>query len=807
MAGIKRRDFIKASAAAAALAMAGLPGRVLADSGIEYGRAQCRFCGTGCTVLPGIKNGKIVAVKGDADSPINFGRVCMKGYSLPHIMYAKDRLTKPLVRQPDGAYKDVSWDDALDLIADTFTSFIKQHGQDSVAWYGSGQNTTQEAFAANKLFKGIIGTANVEGNPRLCMASAVGGYLNTFGADEPAGGYDDFDVSDCFFIIGANPAEQHPMLFRRIIDRKAAYPERVKVIVADPRYTPSAKFADLHLQFKPGYDMYLLNAMANVIVNEKMTDASHLKHCAFRKGLKTAGDFIDLAAYKEFLNDYAPEDVADEVGVSAADIRRAARWFGRKNYATMSIWTMGINQRTKGVHINCQISNLHLLTGKIGKPGCDALSLTGQPNACGGTREQGGLSHILPAHRSLENPQHRAEIAEIWGVPLERMPVKPTGPAVDMFTRLADGRIKGIWINTTNPGQSLPNATVYRKAMENAFTVVSDIYPTRTTELASVILPSAMWIEREGIMGQTDRRSQFTPKLVDPPGDARTDFWQIKEVARRIAKNLGRTTNYRTIDPKTGEVRTVEEVYGLGFETEQDAWNEYRLCTKGQDVDLWGATYEKLQAHAGGIQWPCPSTSFNNRGTAKRYIDKEYATKVFGRSLTRYKTGYVTLFDQHMAEEKLPGPINYYGHHPFHAGAEEKAIVRVLPAELDYEMPDAEYPYVLNTGRVIEHWHSGTITMRVRMLRELNPHAYAEISPEDADELGVETGNPLKLVSRRGELVVPAWVTERAQPGMVFVPWFDENMLINFLTVDVPESWSGSGQPDYKVCAIKITKA
>jgi len=807
MAEINRRDFIKTSAATAALAMAGLPAEALADSGIEYGRAQCRFCGTGCTVLAGIRNGKIVSVKGDAYSPINFGRLCMKGYSLPHIMYGEDRLTKPLVRQADGKYKEVDWDEALDLVADKFAEMIKTHGPDSVAWYGSGQNTTQEAFAANKLFKGIIGTANVEGNPRLCMASAVGGYLNIFGSDEPAGTYDDFDSSDCFFIIGANPAEQHPMLFRRIIDRKSAYPDRVKVIVVDPRSTPSAKYADLHLRIKPGYDMHLLNAMAYVLVNEEMVDWDHLQYCAFRKSLKAKGDFIDYAAFKEFLEDYAPEKVEYDVGVPAADIRKAARWFGRENRATLSMWTMGINQRTKGVHLNCQISNMHLLTGKIGKPGCDSLSLTGQPNACGGTREQGGLTHILPGHRAVANPEHRAEIAEIWGVPAEWMPTKPTGPAVDMFMRLADGKIKGIWINTTNPGQSLPNAAKYRKAMKEAFTVVSDIYPTRTTELASVILPSSMWIEKEGIMGQTDRRSQMTPKLVDPPGDARADFWQIREIARRIAKKLGRKTKYRVIDPETGAVRGVKEVYGLGFETEEAAWNEYRLCTRGRDVDLWGATYKKLRGHAGGVQWPCTRTNFNDRGSAKRYINKKQAEKVFGETVRRYRTGYVTLFDQHMEQKQIPGPFNYYGHHPFHAEAKGKAIIRVLPAGLDYEMPDREYPYVLNTGRVIEHWHSGTMTMRVKMLRELNPHAYVEVSPRDAEKLGVKNGRPLKLVSRRGEIVLPVWVTERARPGMVFVPWFDQGMLINLLTIDVPESWSGAAEPDYKVCAVKLEKA
>jgi len=238
-------------------------------------------------------------------------------------------------------------------------------------------------------------------------------------------------------------------------------------------------------------------------------------------------------------------------------------------------------------------------------------------------------------------------------------------------------------------------------------------------------------------------------------------------------------------------------VYGLGFETEKEAWDEYRVATRHQDVDLWGATYEKLQAHSRGITWPCISTEFENRGSSKRYISKDYAQKVFGKTKQAYKTGWVTLYDQHMEEKGLPGPINYYGGHPFHKEALPKAIIRVLPAGLDFEMPDKEYPYVLNTGRVIEHWHSGTMTMRVKMLREMNPKAYVEISPEDAKKIDVSNGANLKLTSRRGEIILPAWVTERARPGMVFVPWFDETKLINELTVDDLKSLSGAFEPDY----------
>lgn len=803
---LNRRKFLKASAAATALAAAGLPAQALADDKTEFGRAQCRFCGTGCTVQPGIRYGRVVAIKGDPDSPINRGHLCQKGYALPQIMYAKDRLTSPQVRQKDGSYKNVSWDAALDLIADKFADNIKQNGVDSVAWYGSGQNTTQEAFAANKLFKGIIGTANVEGNPRLCMASAVGGYLNTFGADEPAGGYDDFDAADCFFIIGSNTAEAHPVLFQRIMDRKASDPERIKVVVADPRFSPTASFADLHLQLKSGYDMHLLSSMAYVLASEGRIDREHLEHLSFRKGLKTKGEFTDLGAYIKSLEAYAPEKIAAQIGVPAADIRQAARWFGRDRHTSLSLWCMGMNQRTQGVQLNCQLHNLHLISGKIGHPGSDSLSLTGQPNACGGTREQGGLTHILPGHRAVANPRHRAEMAEIWGVPAEWLPKKPTGPAVNMFQRLEKKAIRCIWINTTNPGQSLPNAARYRKAMEEAFTVVSDVYPTRTTELASVILPSAMWVEREGVMGQTDRRSQITPQLVDPPRGCRTDFWQVSEIAGRIAERLGKKTAYRHLDPMTGKVLKIEKVYGLGFRNEEEAWTEYRLATRHQDVDLWGATYEKLKGHAGGVTWPCPSTDFDNRGSAKRYISKEYAQKTAGATTRNYATGYVTLYDQHMEEKQLKGEVNYYGGHPFHKGSAGKAIVRVMGAKTDFEMPDAEYPFVLNTGRTVEHWHTGTMTMRVPRLKTISPAAYVEVSAEDAGPLRLRNGSKLRIRSRRGEIVLPVWVTERAQKGMVFVPWFDENKLINLLTVDDPKSWSGAGEPDYKVCAVQIEK-
>jgi nitrate reductase NapA len=722
----------------------------------------------------------VVAVEGDRKNPVNYGRLCIKGFNLPYIMYGDDkvkRLTRPLIRfdtskkgTMDG-FREATWDEALNLIASKFKEFIETHGKDSVAWYGSGQNYTEESYAANKLFKGFIGTANVEANARLCMASAVGGFLKTFGLDEPVGGYIDIDYADTFFLIGANMAECHPMLFRRVVDRKYSDPDRVKVIVADPRRTPTAEFADLHLQFKPGTDVAMVNAMAYVIIEEGLYDNDSLQYVKFSSGF--GGEEMTFGEFREFLTDFTPEKVEELTGVRAEDIRLAARWFGRKGHNTTSMWTMGLNQRRAGVEINTQIHNLHLLTGKIGKLGCDSLSLTGQPNACGGIREQGGLTHILPAHRKVANPKHREEIARIWRVPVENIPDKPTYHTVAMFEAVNKGKIKGIWINTTNPAQTLPNASKYWEGLKKAFVVVSDVYPTVTVRYADVVLPSALWVEKEGVFGCTERRSQLVEKCADAPGEAKPDFWQIVEVAKRMG-------------------------YDLGFETEEEAWEEYRLATKGTDMTLWGATRGKLKKISGGVQWPCPSTDWNNMGSAKRFVTKEFARMMNnGKTIVRYADGYATLYDQFLEEEGSTSPVNYYG-----KGG--RAIIYAHEYLPPAEEPDEEYPFVLNTGRVLEHWHTGTMTMRAKMLRQLQPEAYVEIHPDDARRIGIVNGQQVKLVSRRGELVVKSWVTPRPRRGVVFVPFFDENKLINMLTIDTPESLSKAKEPEYKICAVRV---
>ncbi|MCP4658247.1 MAG: molybdopterin-dependent oxidoreductase, partial [bacterium] len=353
-------------------------------------KSVCRYCGVGCGLFVGVKGGKVSVVRGDQDNH-NQGFLCLKGFLLPEIMEAPTRLKTPLVRKR-GKLVEASWDEAMELVASKFSKAIKKHGPQAVAFYGSGQGLTEETYAANKLFKGGIGSNNFEGNPRLCMASAVGGYLTSYGKDEPMGCYEDIDHADTFFLIGSNTAEAHPILFRRIVQRKENAPG-VKVIVADPRRTPTARIADLHLRFTPGTDLAIINAMAHVLLRDGLVDEEFVKtHVAFGAVKEVNKTWED---YKAFLADYTPEKAEKISGCKAADIETAARWFGARGRETMSMWTMGLNQRIKGVWANNLVHNLHLLTGKIGRPGSTPLSLTGQPNACGGVRDGGGLAHLL----------------------------------------------------------------------------------------------------------------------------------------------------------------------------------------------------------------------------------------------------------------------------------------------------------------------------------------------------------------------------------------------------------------------------
>ncbi|NIX57619.1 MAG: molybdopterin-dependent oxidoreductase, partial [candidate division Zixibacteria bacterium] len=552
-----RREFLKLSAAATAAAsigvtlMPGMQKQLFADS-TGWHKSVCRYCGVGCGIMIGKKGDKVVAVKGDNENTINKGHLCVKGFYLHKPIYAKSRLLHPMIKK-NGNFVQASWDEALELVATTFNDIRNTYGPDALAFYGSGQAETEETYMANKLFKGCIGTNNVEGNPRLCMASAVGGYLSSLGLDEPAGTYQDIENTELFHLIGSNTAEAHPIIFERIVRHKSKNPN-VKILIIDPRKTPTDQIADLHLFPKPGYDLAILHAMARLLIQEGYADEEFIKnHVNFKDNEKD----LTYGGYKQFLETYTPEYASKVSGVPPNDIIRAARMFGQVKTA-MSMWTMGLNQRTRGVWANNLVTNLHLITGKIGMPGSDSFSLTGQPNACGGVREGGGLCHLLPAHRVVMNAEHRQQVAKVWDVPVEKIQPKPGKHTVAMFSALNSGDIKGIYILCTNPAQSLPNASKYWKGLKEQFVVMAEsFYPTATTEYADVLLPAAFWSEKEGVYGCTERRSQYMPQVIKARGEARWDAFILRDLAIRM-----------------GFKQEFEK-----YQTAEDMWNEYISLT------------------------------------------------------------------------------------------------------------------------------------------------------------------------------------------------------------------------------------
>ena len=752
---LTRRTFLETTAAASALAaLSGVPGvstalAATASGGQKWVKSVCRYCGTGCGLYIGVRDGKIFAVKGDKEN-FNKGFLCLKGFLLPQIVTAPTRLLHPLVRK-DGKLVKASWDEAMSLVAARFKEAIEKHGPDSVGFYGSGQGLTEETYVANKLFKAGIGTNNIDGNPRLCMASAVGGYVSTFGKDEPMGLYEDMDFADVFLLVGTNTAEAHPILFQRIVRRKESKPG-TKVIVLDPRRTPTSRIADLHITFVPGNDLAILNAMANVLVKDGFVDEEFVKtHLAFGEGADASKGWED---YKTFLSAYSPEEAAKVAGCKAEDIVTAARWFGEKGRNAMSMWTMGLNQRTKGVWANNLVHNLHLITGKIGTPGNTPFSITGQPNACGGVRDGGALSHLLPYGRVVGNEKHRAEMEALWKVPAGRLKGKPGYHTVDMFRALEAGTLKCLYVMCTNPGQSLPNVSRYLKAMARPdnFVVVAEAYhPTRTSELADVVLPAAGWGEKEGVYGCGERRYQLMEQAIPPAGEARPDFAILCDLGRRLGH---------------GDL--------VSFKTSADVWAELLTLSKGTAYDFTGMTRDRLK-EAHGLLWPLPSPG--HPGTKRRYVKGE----------------------DPLVPADHPHKIKFYGR------PDSKAVVWLRPQKPPAEVPDSEYPYFLTTGRVIEHWHTATMTGTCQELVHANRQSSLELHADDAKKLGVKTGDRVRATSRRGTETFPAKVTENASPGLVFLHMHDRERMCNVLTIDAFDDISK--EPEFKICAVKLEKA
>lgn len=826
---LTRRAFVKANAAAVAAATAGMSIPAGASNLItqadmnrlQWDKAPCRFCGVGCSVMVGTYDGQIVATHGDNQSEVNRGLNCVKGYFLSKILYGEDRLTQPLLRKrngqyaKDGDFEPVSWDEALDLMAEKFTSAIREHGPESIALFGSGQWTIWEGYAASKLFKAGLRSNNIDPNARHCMASAVYGFMRSFGSDEPMGVYDDIEHADAFVLWGSNMAEMHPVLWTRVTDRRLSFPD-TQVAVLSTFEHRSFELADIPMVMSPNADIVILNYIANHIIQTDRVNRSFVdNHVNFARGTddigyglrdehplqqaaenaNNANSWTDMS-FEDFADYVAPYTLARaarESGVSESRLEALAELYANPDKKVMTFWTMGVNQHTRGVWINNLIYNLHLLTGKISEPGNSPFSLTGQPSACGTAREVGTFAHRLPADRVITNPEHRRDAEKIWKLPEGTIPSWVGFDAVAQSRHLKDGDIKVYWTQVTNNMQAGPN--VMQEILPGwrnpeAFVVVSDIYPTVSAQSADLILPAASWVEKEGAFGNSERRTQFFHQLVDAPGEARSDLWQTVALSQRIRvadvwpeelleaapemrdKTLfdllfanGQVDQYPTSDMEEGYANA--EADDFGFYIQKGLFEEYARFGrgKGKDLDHFDAYHASR-----GKRWPV--------------VDGQ-------ETLWRYREG----LDPYVE----PGSgWQFYGK------PDNRAVIFALPAEPPAEAPDNDFPYWLCTGRVLEHWHTGSMTRRVPELHRAVPAALLYMHPEDARAEGFRRGSEVKVASRRGDVNLRVETRGRVKPprGLVYVPFFDASYLINKVTLDATDPISK--QTDFKKCAVRL---
>jgi nitrate reductase (cytochrome) len=793
-----RRDFLKSTAlvsatlAASRLAQgqekAAVEPSIVArnGNGVQWNKAPCRFCGTGCQVQVGVQNGRVVAIAGDQKAEVNKGLLCVKGYHVGLALYGSDRLTRPLLKKGD-KHVPISWEEALDIIARRVMKDPK-----GFAVYGSGQWTIPEGYAISKFIKGGLGSNQVDPNARLCMASAVTGFMATYGVDEPAGCYDDLDACDVLIMWGNNPAEMHPVLFSRVVDRRSRG-EKVKLIDICTRKTRTSAFCDHVLTFKPHSDLAIACGIAHLLVKNGTYDKEFVEaNCAFRAPSSPPtleGKAISFEEFRELLEPYTPAKVEEISGVSQKDLRMLADLFGRRDVRITSLWCMGANQHTRGTAINTLMHGLHLLSGHFGKPGDAPTSLTGQPSACGTVREVGTLAHALPGGRVVGKPEHRAFVEQLWNLPEGRINPKPGYHAVEMWTRFSTpteqgGDIHTIWVQVTNPAQTLPNTHKLvdpSRKLADKFLIVSDVYPTATTRIADLILPSALWVEKNGMYGNSERRTHQWFKMVNPPGEARDDAWQIISVARRLFdlgfegmkdKDGRFLFELKDKDGKPVPVWDFRQYYSINVD--EQLFEEYRKATRLKHKDL--APYQEY-VKARGMRWPVvqqPDGSWRETRFRFASFDDPYVKQ--GRAIQFYHS----------------------------TTNDDRAQIWFNPYEPPPESPDAEYPFWLCTGRVLEHWHSGSMTMRIPQLQRAMPQAYLEMNRADARKLGIANGDTVTVETRRGRLELPVWLGGRGEPpeGSIFIPFFDERLLVNELTLDDHDPFSK--QPDYKKCAARV---
>jgi assimilatory nitrate reductase catalytic subunit len=687
--------------------------------------STCGYCSVGCGMQLGVRDDKVVSVRGNPDHPVSLGKLCPKGLAEHYAIDADDRAKYPLLRK-NGQLTRIGWGEAIDTLVERFREVQQKYGPESLGIVSTGQLVTEEFYALGKLVQLGFGTNNYDGNTTLCMSTAVAGYKRSFGSDGPPGAYEDLEVADVILLIGANIAENHPILCTRLEANSAK-----TLIVADPRVTKTAMMADIYLPVKPRSDLAFINAILRILIDEELYDKKYVEE-------HTTG-FAELRASLElYTTDYA----AKITGLSPDLIRKTALLYGNAKAAFIG-WTMGVNHSTKGTETVNAINNLALVTGNIGRAGASPFSITGQCNAMG-TREA-GFSSGLPGYRKFESDEDRVELARLWNLPVKRIPAKRGLAYPDIIEAAVSRKVRALWIIGTNPLVSFPNIDVLKHGLSNLdFLVVQDgFHPTPTTELADMVLPAAIWGEKEGTYTNSERRVSKVNAAVKPPGEARSDF----DIFLAVAEQLG----------------CREEVFP-GWSGPSDAFDEWRRVSAGRLCDYSGITYTALEEN-GGIQWPFPeSTSMKPPAVRRLYTDGKFQTD----------DGRARLLPTQWA----PFP----------------------------EQPHAEFPLILNTGRTVEHWHTRTKTGGISILQRMSPRAWLEMNPVDARKLALKPHDRVDIISARGRVSkVELRITEIVAPGQVFLPFHFAENNANQITQSAFDPISR--EPNYKQCAVRVEKS
>jgi anaerobic selenocysteine-containing dehydrogenase len=675
-------------------------------------RTTCGYCSVGCGMLLGVRNGRAVAVQGDPSHPVNAGRLCPKGYSEHLMIGAPGRLTTPTV-----GGRAASWDEALGTMVSTFKALLEDHGPDSVAIVSTGQLVTEEFYTLGKLARLGMGLRHYDGNTTLCMASAVAGYKLSFGTDGPPGCYEDLELADVVVLWGANIADNHPLLAPRLLADSEG--RRPMVIAVDPRVTKTAMIADLHVAVRPRGDIALLNGVLRFLLDEGLIDLDEAR--------RHVDGLDELLAQ---LDGWSLERAAAGSGVDESVICDLARQIGGAERCVLA-WTMGVNHSAQGTMTVTLLNTLAVLTGNIGRPGTGPMSITGQCNAMG-TREA-GFTASMPGYRAYDDPAQRAELAQLWGIDEALLPTERGRAYPDIINAVMSQRIKGLWIIGTNPVVSYPNREVLEAAMGRLeLLVVQDGFETPTTALADIVLPAAIWGEKEGTFTNSERRVSRVRAAVAPPGGAKTDF----DIFGLVARHWG----------------CHDLLAGCG--RPEQAFDEWRRVSSGRPCDYSQISWERIDAE-GGVQWP--------NGDARLYTAGVY-NRPSGRAMVH------PVEPEPMRDQTRPG-----------------------------------FPFLLNTGRTVEHWHTRTKTGRIPVLEALAPEAWVEINPADAAELRIYAGDYVRVTSSRGVIErIRARPTAIVAPGEVFIPFHWDDRCANRLTVD--EFDPISREPNYKQCAVRVER-